>query len=413
MYKEKKVAALIAAGGSGSRFGADSPKQFCRTGAEPMLAATVRVFENSPLVDDIFIIYAPGYEEETRRLTAGFTKVRGFVSGGATRPQSVRNGLEALTKKTKKGTVHFWSADIVLIHDAARPFVSDSIIEDVLRGAEATGAAVPCVPVTDTLYKVDERTGGSAGTAGEFPEVYRIPERKWFYAAQTPQGFDFDMILAAHRKAAADGYEATDDGSVALRYGAARVVITQGDPANRKITFAADLENAERGDDTKKNVPFVSGTGFDVHALAEGRELILGGVPIPFEKGLLGHSDADVLTHALMDALLGALALGDIGTVFPDTDERYRGISSMTLLAEVMRLVRERGYAVANADMTIIAERPKMGPYRDEIIASLAAALGVDAARVSVKATTTEGLGFAGREEGIGAQAVALLKLVE
>jgi 2-C-methyl-D-erythritol 2,4-cyclodiphosphate synthase len=154
----------------------------------------------------------------------------------------------------------------------------------------------------------------------------------------------------------------------------------------------------------------LAGIGFDAHALCEGRRLVLGGVDIPFEKGLLGHSDADVLTHSLMDALLGALSLGDIGTLFPDTDERYRGVSSMTLLAEVMGLVRERGYAVANADTTIIAERPKIGPYRDEIIASLADALGCDPANVSVKATTTEGLGFTGREEGIAAQAVVLLK---
>jgi 2-C-methyl-D-erythritol 4-phosphate cytidylyltransferase/2-C-methyl-D-erythritol 2,4-cyclodiphosphate synthase len=315
------------------------------------------------------------------------------VTGGGSRQASVKNGLDAVS----------FEEGLVLVHDAARPFVTTAVIDAVLEAAAESGAAVPGIPVTDTLYRTDE------GITGTGPmSVLEIPDRRRFSAAQTPQGFDLRLISDAHRKAAADGFEATDDAAVALRYGGAKIALVSGDPANRKITYAADLDAAETGGATERRV----GMGFDVHAFAEGRKLVLGGVEIPFERGLLGHSDADVLTHALMDALLGALALGDIGMHFPDTDEKYRGIASRELLAEVMRLITERGFAVVNADLTVVAERPKLGPYREKIIGSLAAALGLAENRVSVKATTTEGLGFCGREEGIGAQAVVLVEKV-
>ncbi|MDR1067820.1 MAG: 2-C-methyl-D-erythritol 2,4-cyclodiphosphate synthase [Clostridiales Family XIII bacterium] len=417
MYGGRKVAALIAAGGAGSRFGMGPPKQFANTGGEPMLVRAARPFLLHEAVDEIIFIVPEGNAEDAlAHLAAAFqagpeacadkpgyrvfsveenTKPKGLVcvTGGDSRQASVKNGLEAVS----------FEDGLVLIHDAARPFVTRAVIDAVLEAAAESGAAAPGIPVTDTLYKADEGITETGSMA-----VLEIPDRRQFFAAQTPQGFDLRLIAGAHRKAAAEGYEATDDAAVAMRCGAAKITIVAGDPANRKITYAADLDTAEAGGAHERRV----GTGFDVHAFADGRKLILGGVEIPFERGLLGHSDADVLTHALMDALLGALALGDIGAHFPDTDEKYRGISSMELLAEVMGLVTGRGFRPVNADLTVIAERPKISSYREKIAASLAAALGLERDCVSVKATTTEGLGFCGREEGIGAMAVALVERV-
>jgi 2-C-methyl-D-erythritol 2,4-cyclodiphosphate synthase/2-C-methyl-D-erythritol 4-phosphate cytidylyltransferase len=382
MYNGRKVAVLIAAAGTGNRFGAETPKQFVQTGGNPMYLSAARPFIEHEAVDELVFIFPDGYNlPEEIEISKPHTSVR----GGASRRESVNNGLAAVS----------FESGIVLIHDAARPFVTNRIIDRVLDAAAQSGAAVPCVTVTDTIYRTDELW---TTASGELPKVDKIPDRNLFFAAQTPQCFDLEMIRSAHKKAAEAGESAaTDDVGIAIKYAGAQVQIAQGNHANRKITYAADMPD------------YRIGTGFDVHELADERKLILGGVEIPFPKGLLGHSDADVLTHALMDALLGALALGDIGKLFPDTDEKYRGISSMKLLSEVMKLVREHGFGVVNADLTVIADRPKISLYSESIRKSLSAAMGIKAERVSVKATTTEGLGFTGREEGIAAEAVVLI----
>jgi 2-C-methyl-D-erythritol 2,4-cyclodiphosphate synthase/2-C-methyl-D-erythritol 4-phosphate cytidylyltransferase len=386
------------AAGSGLRLGASVPKQFLDVDGEPMLLKAARAFDACAFVDDLRAVAAIGRLSETDDALGVLSKYGGSVAGAEIRQESVRLGLRAVSREACGG--------VVLIHDAARPFVTGSVIERVLAGAAATGAAVACVPVTDTIYVADgEPQCGSPLFLAE------TPPRALLWSVQTPQGFDFDRILSAHEAAASDGFEATDDGAVARAYGHADVLIAMGDYANRKITTPGDLHprGGRSGDDRV-------GVGFDVHAFAPeradaeaGRALVLGGVAIPGARPLEGHSDADVLTHALMDAMLGALALGDIGKFFPDTDERYRGVSSMKLLAEVRTMIGREGYAVYNADTTVLAEKPRMAGYADEIGASLAAALDVDKGRIGVKATTTEGLGFIGREEGVGAQAVVRL----
>jgi 2-C-methyl-D-erythritol 2,4-cyclodiphosphate synthase/2-C-methyl-D-erythritol 4-phosphate cytidylyltransferase len=418
MYRNRRVIALIMAAGNGSRFGADSPKQFLDVAGAPMVLRAARAFEECGYVDDIFAVASPDRRADTDAVLGVLTKYRGAACGGATRQESVRLGLRAAAEAV--GHVGAGAAS-VLIHDAARPFVTGDVIGRVLAGVEATGAAIACVPVTDTIYVTDGKPA-----PGRPPLLADAPDRGLLRSVQTPQGFDLDMILRAHEAAASDGFEATDDGAVARAYGytaaggapgAGRgvdVLIVDGDYANRKITVKGDI------DVTSGMAPGASGEcrpgdrvgiGFDVHAFAPAgeRALVLGGVTIPYERGLEGHSDADVLTHALMDAMLGALALGDIGYYFPETDDRYRGISSMKLLEEVRAMIGREGYAVHNADMTIVAERPRMAGHVDKIRGSLALALGVSCDKIGVKATTTEGLGFTGREEGIGAQAIVRL----
>jgi 2-C-methyl-D-erythritol 4-phosphate cytidylyltransferase/2-C-methyl-D-erythritol 2,4-cyclodiphosphate synthase len=401
MYDSRQVIAVLMAAGSGSRVGAGTPKQFLNIGGEPMVCRAARAFEDCAFVDDVYAVVPEADMDRANGLLAAFGKYRGACAGAEVRQESVRRGLRFVAGSPRAEG----SRAIVLIHDAARPFVTQETIVRVLAGAAASGAAVACVPATDTVY---EASGVPA--CGRPLLLADAPDRDLLWSVQTPQGFDLAMILDAHDAAAADGFEATDDGAVAFRYGGADVLIAMGDYANRKITVPGDLPAADGAGGAGDRV----GTGFDVHAFAApeaSRVLVLGGVEIPYERGLDGHSDADVLTHALMDAMLGALALGDIGKLFPDTDERYRGISSMKLLAEVRARVEAEGYIVYNADTTIVAERPRMAEHADAIRDSLAAALGVPRDRIGVKATTTEGLGFTGREEGIGAQAI--VRLVE
>ena len=379
MYKGRPVAALIMAGGSGTRFGSDAPKQFVPMDGETMLRRAIRAFENHPSVDEVIVVVPSGYED--------FAEGRKTASAGADRAASVRNGLDAVPSRFEGG--------LVLIHDAARPFVARAVIDRVLEAACEAGAAVPAVPVTDTVYDDDSNDG---------EQTVRVLPRGRLAAAQTPQGFDLALIRAAHARAFAEGLTVTDDGSTALAAGC-ELRLVEGDAANRKITTREDwpVTPARR-----------AGIGFDAHRFETGpaarRPLVLGGVAIPFDRGLEGHSDADVLTHALMDAILGALHLGDIGLLFPDTDERYRGISSMVLLADVTARMREAGYEIENADTTLVCERPKIAPHRETVERSLAEALGVQPEHVSVKATTTEKLGFTGREEGIAAEAIVLLQ---
>jgi 2-C-methyl-D-erythritol 2,4-cyclodiphosphate synthase/2-C-methyl-D-erythritol 4-phosphate cytidylyltransferase len=407
MYKGKRINVLIAAAGSGVRMsagedtGANIPKQFIDICGEPMLRVAAEAFERNEYIDDIYVISPADFIGRSKDVLAGLSKLRGVCEGGQTRQDSVRLGLRYMAANAPQGNM---PCDIVLIHDAARPFVTGEVILGVIEGVIANGSAVCCVPVKDTIYQADI---GST--------LRSVPPRGKLYSVQTPQGFDFALIKGAHERAAEDGVSATDDGSLAKEYGA-EVLITCGSYDNVKITTVHDLPETVRISALSSASDFTDaagdvrvGTGFDVHAFAVGRKLILGGVEIDYDRGLLGHSDADVLTHALMDAMLGALALGDIGTHFPDTDERYKGISSMKLLAEVVSIIRGKRYTVSNADMTIIAEKPRMTGVISGIRKSIADALGIAEGCVSVKATTTEGLGFTGREEGIGAQAVVAL----
>ncbi|MDR0875930.1 MAG: 2-C-methyl-D-erythritol 4-phosphate cytidylyltransferase [Clostridiales Family XIII bacterium] len=383
---------ILAAGGSGARFGGDLPKQFADLGGRSVLEASAELFAADARVDEIVVV-VPGeyrdFAEDSLRVACQQKKLT-VVTGGADRTASVNAGLAAVS-----------AADgLVLIHDAARPFVSREVIDSVIEAALAYGAAVPAVPVTDTIYETEP--GGGAAAAPRF--AASIPERNMLRAVQTPQGFDLALLRAAHQKALKDDLRVTDDGMPALAAGA-RVAVVDGDPANIKITTPEDMPFA-----ALRGSGFRVGFGFDAHRFDGGRPLILGGVRIPFEKGLAGHSDADVLTHALMDAILGALGAGDIGQRFPDTDDAYKGVSSMLLLADVASLMQGEGYEIANCDMTLVTERPKMAPHRRAVEESLATALGTEPKNVSLKATTTEKLGFTGREEGIAAEAAVLLR---
>jgi 2-C-methyl-D-erythritol 4-phosphate cytidylyltransferase/2-C-methyl-D-erythritol 2,4-cyclodiphosphate synthase len=331
------------------------------------------------------------YAESIAALGPARSCLQGPVVGGATRQMSVRAGLEWLAAS---GT----TPEIVLIHDAARLFPTEALVSDALHAARFHGAAVPGLAVTDTIKEVDA-DGIIAGT----------PARARLRAVQTPQAFQFDLILAAHRLAASKGIDLTDDAAVA-EWAGHRVHVFDGDTGNMKVTTAQDFALAEArliGD-----LPDIrTGQGYDVHALGPGDHVWLGGCKIPHDHGLVGHSDADVLSHAITDAILGALAEGDIGSHFPPSDPRWKGAASKIFLAAAAERVRARGGMIAHIDATVICERPKVGPHRDFIRETLAAILGIAADRVAIKATTTERLGFTGREEGIAALAVASLRL--
>ncbi len=374
MFKNRKVAVIIAAGGSGSRMGKDMPKQFLKIGGKTILEKTTEVFQKNEYTDAIGIVMKSEYINTARAMLKGFSKVVFISEGGKQRQDSVAEGLRILKEKVP-------DYDLVLIHDAARPFVTDEVILSCLKGADSIGAAVAAVPVKDTIK-----------------QRHLTLERKELYSVQTPQGFAREIIEKAYERAYSDGYFGTDDGSLVERLGMP-VATTEGDYANIKITTKEDLPMERR-----------IGTGYDVHELVPGRPCILGGVEIPYEKGLLGHSDADVLVHAIMDALLGAAGLGDIGRHFPDSDPAYKGISSIKLLEKVEKLLAEKGYKAVNIDAVLICQKPKIAPFVEEMKRNVARALGIDANDVNIKGTTTEGLGFTGRGEGIAAQAVSMIE---
>ncbi len=373
MYEGKRVVALIAAAGNGQRMGSSKPKQYLNLGNKNLLEKSTEAFEMNASVDDIYIIASSEYPDEIKKLS--FSKIKKITEGGRTRQQSVYNGLKSIDGH----------ADIVLIHDAARPYLKSALIDDVIKAVINNGAAIPALPVKDTIKITDNEY------------ITETPDRDSLYSAQTPQGFDIALIIAAHEKARDDNFTGTDDSQLVERLGH-KVLLVNGDEKNSKITVREDMEPGR-----------LVGIGFDVHAFAENRDLILGGIKIPYERGLWGHSDADVLTHALMDAILGALNLGDIGTNFPDTDERYKGISSVLLLEKVRDMMIQKGYTLENADLIIVAEKPKMKEHTSLIRENLAEIMSVNPDKISIKATTTEGLGFTGREEGIGAQAIVQL----
>lgn len=375
MYKGRKVTAVVTAAGSGRRMGIPLPKQFLKIGGKTVLEKAVEPFEASEHVDEIIVVGSSEFLELCTGLCRQFSKFSRAVAGGKERQDSVRNALNLVED------------GYVLIHDGARPYVDMETIMRVLEAAAGTGAAVAAVPVKDTV----RQTRG-----GDNTDSITLP-RDRLYSVQTPQGFDVALIREAYAAAEAEGFLGTDDGGLAERAGHP-VTIVEGSYRNIKITTQEDLPMETR-----------IGTGFDVHRLTEGRKLILCGTEIPFEKGLLGHSDADVAVHALMDAMLGAAAMGDIGRHFPDTDDAYKGISSMILLQKVRELIEQEGFRLGNADITIMAQRPKLSPYIEKMRTNIAAVLGMDAGSINVKATTTEKLGFVGRQEGIAAEAVCTI----
>ncbi len=382
--------ALIAAGGRGTRAAADLPKQYAKLGRYPVLAWTLKAFLGHPAVDIVQVVIGAGDERLYEAAVKGLPrdKLLPPVNGGATRQASVRNGLAALAPR---------EPERVLIHDAARPFVGTDVIDRVLAALVESPGAIAAVPLTDTIKRA--ATGN---------RVAATLDRSQLWSAQTPQGFRFPDILEAHRRAHAAGRDdLTDDAAVAELAGLA-VMLVPGSAANRKLTTAEDLAMANRviaGPEVR------TGQGFDVHRLVPGDHVWLGGVRIAHTHGLQGHSDADVALHALTDALLGAIGAGDIGQHFPDTDPRWKGAASHIFLAEAGRLVAERGGSVGNVDVTLLCEAPKIAPHRDAMRRRIAEILEIDAARVSVKATTTEGLGFTGRREGIAAMATATVLL--
>lgn len=376
--------AIILAGGSGSRMGAGCNKVLLTLGGEPVIQRSIRAFDG--LVDGIVLVSRSEDMPAMREMLAKSGLSATVVPGGATRQESVWNGLCALPKGVKH----------VLIHDGARCLVDADTIRRCKVSVEVHGTGVAAVPVVDTIKQVD--TDGI---------VAATPDRSSLMAVQTPQGFRLPIIMKAHEAARQAGFTGTDDASLVERIGHP-VRLTQGNRRNIKLTTPEDINMAEAF--LNGGLPSLRvGQGYDVHRLVEGRELILCGVTVPHTLGLLGHSDADVALHALMDAMLGAMAMGDIGKHFPDTDERYRGISSMKLLTHVVALLAKHGARVTNCDVTIVAQKPKLLPHIPQMRQNVADALSLPLDRVNVKATTTERLAFEGREEGISAQAVCMV----
>lgn len=427
MYKNRKVTAVIVAAGSARRMGGIN-KQYAELAGMPVLARSVAAFDNDPFVDEIVIVARSGEEDRCRRDIVekyGFRRVSAVVPGGAERQDSVRAALGVVfggAAGRKAGSCGSEVSDggggrddgrdvgLVLVHDGARPLVPRTVIDAVIDGCAARGAAIPAVSVKDTIKQIHLSDSRAV--------VSFTPERSLLRAVQTPQGFDAALLMRAYDACAPDT-AVTDDASLVEALGAP-VYIVDGDEMNIKITTPSDLGRAEQllngssADDPGINDPVTAaarvprtGMGYDVHAFAENRKLILGGVNIPHDRGLLGHSDADVLIHAVMDALLGAAALGDIGKHFPDTDLRYKGISSLLLLGHVSELLSSHGWTIVNIDVTVIAQRPKIAPHIPQMKKIMAEVLKISESQINIKGTTTERLGFTGREEGIASQAVA------
>jgi 2-C-methyl-D-erythritol 4-phosphate cytidylyltransferase/2-C-methyl-D-erythritol 2,4-cyclodiphosphate synthase len=381
-----RIVALVVAAGRGERTGAGVPKQYRPLLGRPMLAHAVAAFLGHPAVASVQLVVAPGEAARARHALEGLDMARvAMTDGGATRQQSVLAGLEALA--ARGGT------DLVLIHDAARPFVPAAVIDRVIAALADVPGACPALPLVDSVRTGDALVDGEV-------------DRSRLHRVQTPQGFRFAPILAAHRAAAAHGLAATDDVAVARAAGL-DVALVEGDERAMKVTEGADFARAE----ALVGRVAVTGLGYDVHRFGPGDHLWLCGVKVPHGNGLLGHSDADVGLHALTDAVLGAIGDGDIGCHFPPSDPQWKGASSDRFLAHAAALVAARGGRIAHVDVTVIAEAPKVGPHRAAMVDRIGEILADHRPMVSVKATTTEGLGFAGRREGIAAQAVATVLL--
>ena len=380
---------IIPAAGFGSRMNAAQPKQFLELAGMPVLARTLRIFLDHPEVSTVVAVLPPDQLQSGADLLQPFLSPDQqekllFTAGDATRQDSVRKGLQALPAAVGR----------ILVHDAARPLVSTAVIDRCLIGMEEHGAVLAAVPVKDTLKEVAEQ------------RIIRTVDRSSLWQAQTPQGMRRELLEQAYQRAEADGFLGTDEASL-LEHAGIPVAVVMGSEANIKITRPDDLRIAA-GLLHEEEQTMRIGQGFDAHRLVAGRKLILGGVEIPYHLGLQGHSDADVLVHALMDAILGALGEGDIGRHFPDTDEQYRGADSLVLLARVMDLVRQRRMRIVNADITVICQQPKLAPHIPAMQNKLQAVCAAE--QLNIKATTTEKMGYTGRGEGISSQAVVLLR---
>jgi 2-C-methyl-D-erythritol 4-phosphate cytidylyltransferase/2-C-methyl-D-erythritol 2,4-cyclodiphosphate synthase len=389
MSNSGRTAVVLVAAGRGLRAGAGGPKQYRTIGGVPVIFRAMESFSKHPDVAWVQPVVNPDDSAMFDAAVEGLRHERP-TSGGATRQASVLAGLEAIASR---------KPDIVLIHDAARPFVSPPLISRAIEAAHRHGAAIPAIPVNDTVKLIDA-DGRVEGT----------PERARLRIAQTPQSFHFETILEAHRRAASQGRsDFTDDAAIA-EWAGLTVATFEGDVENMKLTTPEDFMREEARLAAALS-DIRTGTGYDVHAFGDGDHVMICGVRVPHSKGFLAHSDGDVGLHALVDAILGALADGDIGSHFPPSDPKWKGASSDRFLKYAIDRVKARGGRVANLEVTMICERPKIGPLRDSMRARIAEISGVDVSRIAVKATTSERLGFTGREEGIAATASATIRL--
>jgi 2-C-methyl-D-erythritol 4-phosphate cytidylyltransferase / 2-C-methyl-D-erythritol 2,4-cyclodiphosphate synthase len=389
MSEVERTAAIIVAAGQGLRAGSGGPKQYRSIGGKTVIFRAMEQFCRHP---GIFAVQPVVNPDDAAMFNEAVSQLRHEppAKGGATRQASVHAGLEALASE---------KPEVVLIHDAARPFVSAALISRAINAAGRTGAAIPAIPVSDTVKLV-----------GEAGNVQATPERARLRIAQTPQAFRFDMILEAHRRAAREGRSDFTDDAALAEWAGLTVATFEGDPANMKLTTPEDFvrEEARLGamlGDVRM------GSGYDVHAFGEGDHVMICGVRVPHSRGFLAHSDGDVGLHALVDAILGALADGDIGSHFPPSDPQWKGAASDKFLQYAIDRVGARGGRIAHLDVTLVCERPKIGPYRDAMRGRIAEITGLSLSRVAVKATTSERLGFTGREEGIAAIASATIRL--
>jgi 2-C-methyl-D-erythritol 4-phosphate cytidylyltransferase/2-C-methyl-D-erythritol 2,4-cyclodiphosphate synthase len=416
------VTAIIAAGGRGHRFGNAEPKQLLSIGGRPILERSIAAFAWHPSIDAIVVALPqeladqpPAYLRSAQASARHGGKPLSVVAGGARRQDSVANAFAAAD----------WQSDVIVIHDAARPFASADLIARTVAAAAESGAAVAAVQSRDTVKRANE---GSGAVPGVNRTVIETLARDTIYLAQTPQAFQRDVLRRALEIGARDGVDATDEAAL-VELAGLPVRLVDGDAWNIKITTAEDMTLGEAiaARDGTQSTPQSTirnpqsglpartgraGTGYDLHRLVAGRPLILGGVTIPAERGALGHSDADVVCHAVTDAILGAAGLGDIGRQFPDSDPRWKDANSIGLLQNVVALVRVQGFEVGNVDVTVILEAPKIRDHVDAMRASLASALGIDVARVSVKGKTNEGVDAVGRGEAIAAHAIALIRAI-
>jgi 2-C-methyl-D-erythritol 4-phosphate cytidylyltransferase/2-C-methyl-D-erythritol 2,4-cyclodiphosphate synthase len=385
-----KTVAIIPAGGMGKRLKAQKAKQYLLLDHLPVLVHTLNVFQQAEIIDEIILVLPPDDVASAQKQLInkyGLTKVTAVVAGGKERQDSVKNGLSAISGK----------CDIVVIHDAVRPFVTEESIKQVVYAAKTTGAASVGVKAKDTIKE----------TKKDNMVVATIP-RQNLWLTQTPQAFKFELLKKAYKAAYDKKFYGTDDASLVERIGS-KVKMIDGSYENVKITTPEDLIMAEALMKNKKSgaMNFRNGFGYDCHRFAYGRKFILGGVEIPFDKGLQGHSDADALLHAICDALLGAAGCGDIGRHFPDTDIAYKDISSIILLGKVKKMIEGKGFSINNIDATVITEKPKLAPYATQIVSNIARALEIAENAMNIKAKTNEGMGFIGQNEGVAVFAVA------
>src|SRR5436190_15936928 len=378
-FMAARIAAIVLAGGRGTRSGSDLPKQYRELDGEPVIAPSLRLFRGHPQISLVQpVIHA---DDQTRYAAAA----RGLdlpapVLGGSTRQDSVLAGLNALERS---------EPDYVLVHDSARPFATSALVDRAIAAVQASGAAIPALPVTDTVKEVDPHE-----------RVNKTIDRTRLRLIQTPQAFAYRALLDAHRRAVQDGrHDFTDDAALA-EWAGLPVTVFAGEASNIKLTTADDFMKAQAARAALTDIR--TGMGFDVHAFGDGDHVVLGGIRIAHSRGLKGHSDADVVLHALVDAILGALGDGDIGSHFPPSDPKWRGASSDRFLAFAVERVRARGGRIAHLDVTVVCEAPRIGPHRDAMRARIAEIAGVPIERVAVKATTSEKMGFTGRGEGIG-----------